>query len=106
MTRSVCLLGTVVPVGAEVQLAVQAFAPVEEGHAVHVKVVAAARARGEGCNEGEDKGDDEPDAEDAEGDVDRIADPQGEEHRRQIDGDRPPQVPTAAADAATAIRGK
>ena len=55
-----CLLFNQLFVRSYVQPAMKAFAEVEEGHAVHVKVVAAAWAPGQGRNSRDDTEKEQP----------------------------------------------
>lgn len=70
---------------------------------MHMKVVTAARAAGQGGKEGEGEGEKEPEADDAEGDVQRRTEQHRQLQQWQIDEDRSPQVPAPAANQSEAI---
>ena len=85
-------------VRVDVELAVEALAQVEEGEAVHVKVVAAAGADGEGRHKGGDDEQNEPDGKDGADSPEGGGEPERHPDRRHVDGDDHPEPQPALPD--------
>ena len=85
-----CLLFDQLFVRIYVQSAMKALAEVEKGHAVHVKVVAAGGAPGQGCNSCDDGEEDNPDDKGHSRFIVRLGQLEGCTHGRHVDEDHPP----------------
>ena len=82
----------------DVKLAMQAFAQIEKGHAVHVKVVSAPGTPGAGRNRCEDTEKNYPDDKNRTRSLVRPCQAESCPHRRHVDKNHAPQKPAALPD--------
>ena len=94
----ICLLFNQLFVRIYVHSAMEALAQEEEGHPVHVEVVAAAGAAGQGRNGSGDAEEDHPDDKGHGRLIERLGHLEGRPHGGHIDEDHPPQTETPLPD--------